>query len=92
MVCEAAEAGPSVATILVLVIISDLSKNKCAATGAIVSEGKEKTTFLRRKRSESPEPTQGAKKGEKPVFNHENGVFGEICAPRRAGGAHFKAT
>ncbi|HQF19501.1 MAG TPA: hypothetical protein PLR53_08995, partial [Bacteroidales bacterium] len=25
------------------------------------------------------------------VFGGENGVFGEICAPRRAGGAHFKA-
>jgi len=25
------------------------------------------------------------------VFGGENAIFGEICAPRRAGGAHFKA-
>jgi len=30
--------------------------------------------------------------GDFPGFWAENGVLGEICAPRRAGGAHFKAT
>jgi hypothetical protein len=82
-----------------LVIISDLSQ--CAATGAIVSGDKEKAIFLRRKRPESPEPAQGAKKGKSRFLILEIGFLGElarrgaqaarILKPLKTGRAHFKA-